>query len=108
MRCRLLSRYSLGTKFNILLAIVFVVGMALTWGVVSWIARRQAQQEVASKAEILLHAMNGVRQYTNDDVNKHLKGLQESRNTFLPETVPSYSANKVFEKFRTGAFQHYF
>jgi PAS domain S-box-containing protein len=102
------SRYSLGTKFNILLSVVFVVGMVVTWGVVSWIAREQAQAEVASKAEILLQAMNGVRQYTNDDVDRYLKGVQESRNTFLPETVPAFSARQVFERFRQAGYGQFF
>jgi PAS domain S-box-containing protein len=102
------SRYSLGTKFNILLAAVFLVGMGVTWGVVSWIARHQAQDEVASKAEILLQAMNGVRQYTNDDVDRFLKGVQESRNTFLPETVPAFSARQVFERFRAAGYGQFF
>ena len=35
--------YSLGTKLNILLLTVFVVGTLLTWVIAGWIARRQTE-----------------------------------------------------------------
>ncbi len=47
-------------------------------------------------------AMNSVRQYTSENVNKHVKPLLDQRSQFISETVPGYSARQVFEFFRKG------
>src|ERR1700704_688807 len=99
---QILDRLSLGTKFTLLLALVFLTGMGLSWFALSEALQSKAEREVVSKAQILLKTMNSVRQYTSENVNKHVKPLLDQRTQFISETVPGYSARQVFEFFRNG------
>src|SRR5207248_10238600 len=58
---------------------------------------------VSADADMLLKAMNSVRDYTSKNVNTHLKPLQKQTPTFIKETVPGFSAREVFEYFRSNA-----
>lgn len=99
---------SLGAKFNLLMLAVFLVGTILIWVLVSSVARKQAQEDVSSKAAILLQATQGVRRYTADDLNRYLLALQEQSHSFLPETVPAFSARAVFDRFKSAGYQQFF
>ena len=96
----MLTRFKLGTKFNLILLIVFLVGAATSWFALSVIMERQSASTVAADANMLLKTMNSVRDYTSNNVNKHLKPLQKKTSTFITETVPGYSAREVFENLR--------
>jgi len=95
-------RLNLGAKFTLLLALVFLTGMVASWFALSEALQSKAEREVVSKAQILLKTMNSVRQYTSENVNVHLRPLLAQRKEFISETVPGYSARKVFAYFRTG------
>jgi PAS domain S-box-containing protein len=97
---RIIERLTLGTKFTLLLAAVFLAGMALSWFALSEALQNKAEREVVSKAQILLKTMNSVRQYTTENINRHVKPLLDQRTEFISETVPGYSARRVFEFFR--------
>lgn len=95
-----MSKLRLGGKFTLLLLMVFVLGAALAWTALSRQLERYAEQQVARKAEVLLETMNAVRAYTTENVNTYLKPLQVSTADFIRETVPGYSARRVFENLR--------
>ncbi len=97
---RLFGRLNLGAKFTLLLALVFIAGMALSWFALSQALQGKAEREVVSKAQILLKTMNSVRQYTTENINPHFKPLIDPKGDFISETVPGYSALQVFEYFR--------
>jgi PAS domain S-box-containing protein len=97
---RIFQRLSLGAKFTLLLALVFLAGMVLSWFALSEALQNKAEREVVSKAQILLKTMNSVRQYTTENINTHVKPLLDQRTEFISETVPGYSARRVFEFFR--------
>ncbi|MGZ5161740.1 MAG: c-type heme family protein [Burkholderiales bacterium] len=97
---RIIGRLTLGTKFTLLLAAVFMAGMVLSWFALSEALQNKAEREVVSKAQILLKTMNSVRQYTTENINRHVKPLLDQRSEFISETVPGYSARRVFEFFR--------
>ena len=97
---RIIGRLNLSTKFTLLLALVFLAGMMLSWFALSQALQTKAEREVVSKAQILLKAMNAVRQYTTKNINLHVKPLLDQRLEFISETVPGYAAFKVFEYFR--------
>jgi len=99
---QMLNRLNLGTKFTLLLALVFLTGMGLSWIALSEALQSKAEREVVSKAQILLKTMNSVRLYTTENVNKHIKPLLDPKGAFISETVPGYSAREVFEFFRSG------
>ena len=99
---QILNRFTLGAKFTLLLALVFLTGMVLSWFALSEALQSKAELEVVSKAQILLKAMNSVRQYTTERINKNVKPLLDQRSEFVSETVPGYSAREVFEFFRSS------
>ncbi len=95
-----MSRLSLGAKFNLILLGVFVVGAAGSWFALASVMERHSERQVAADADILLKAMNAVRDYTSTNVGPNLKKLQAKEGVFLAETVPGFSARTVFENFR--------
>ncbi|PSB03464.1 c-type heme family protein [Merismopedia glauca] len=98
----MLNNLKLGAKFNLVLVLIFVVGVAVSGGALSQILQRNAQNEVTSKALVLLETMNSIRNYTNTEVNPELATRLETESQFLPQTVPAYSARQVFENLRTN------
>lgn len=94
----LLAHLNLRPKFNLLLLLVFVGGITLSGVAFANALNQQAQEEISSKALILLNTMNAVRDYTSTQVNPELAPRLATE--FLPETVPAYSAREVFEGFR--------
>lgn len=93
---------SLSTKFTIILALVFVASIAIGGFVLYQGAQRRAQAEVANRAEAMLGTMNAVRTYTGNHVRPLLVDQLNTTETFIPETVPGYSARTVFMEFRTN------
>ena len=103
-----MSRLTLGAKFNLILLAVFVAGAVGSWFALASVMERQSEQQVAADADILLKAMNAVRDYTSTNVGPNLKRLQAKEGGFLPETVPGFGARTVFENFRGNqAFDEY-
>ncbi len=96
----MIGRLKLGTKFTVLLLLIFLGGMVLSGVALSGAMQSRAENEVAARAEILMQTMNSVRNYTSNNIkyllDKHLNWSSE----FAPETVPAYSAREVFEDFR--------
>lgn len=96
----LFKKLKLGTKFNLLLIIVFVTGIILSGLTLSWVLQQRAQAEVTSKALLLIQTMNSVRDYTSNHIAPILSPKLETEPVFIPETVPAYSATEVFQSFR--------
>ncbi len=95
-----LTGSSLGTKFNLILLLAFLVGAATSWFALEVVMGRQSANQVSADANMLLKTMNSVRDYTSNNINRHLKPLQKTTDTFIKETVPGFSAREVFENFR--------
>jgi methyl-accepting chemotaxis protein len=102
------SKLSLGSKFNAILIIVFIGGIALSAITLSQALQQLAADEVTSKGQVLIQTMNSVRTYTSTHVRPLLVDQLETSPTFISETVPAYSATEVFETLREneeyGAF----
>lgn len=90
----------ISTKFNLLLILVFIVGIALSGGALATVLQQRAQAEVTAQAALLMQTMNSVRAYTQDHVNPLLLEELETEPVFVAESVPSYSAREVFENLR--------
>ncbi|NEP16052.1 MAG: DUF3365 domain-containing protein [Leptolyngbya sp. SIO4C1] len=95
---RQLQDLRLGQKFTIMLLIVFISGIAISGVALSHLLNRSAQAELTNKALMLMETMNSVRSYTSNEIQPEL--VDELETTFLPETVPAYSAHQVFDKLR--------
>lgn len=94
------KNFNIGTKFNLLLIVVFIISIVISGTALSSVLQRRAQNEVANKALILSKTMNSVRQYTQDRINPLLAPRLETEPVFIPETVPAFSATEVFENLR--------
>jgi HAMP domain-containing protein len=104
-----LEKLKLGPKFNILLALVFIVGFGITGLALSQVLQKRAEAEVTAKALVLIQTMNSVRDYTSTRIQPLLKERLETESAFLPETVPAYSATEVFERLRKDdAYRDFF
>ena len=91
----------ISTKFNLLVILMFVIGIFIS-GLAFWgTLERRAEAEVSSKALVLMETVNGVRNYTQDRVNPLLKERNiEAKTQFTPEAIPTFAAREVFEYFR--------
>jgi|GEM_PF-968203 len=95
-----MNRLKLGTKFNTLLLLIFIIGSVSAGIALSAAMQSRAEAEVAAKAEILTQTMNSVRNYTSNNIKPLLADRLTTDSEFIPETVPAYSAREVFENFR--------
>ena len=74
------------------------------------VLEQKAQDEVSSKAGILIQTMSSVRDYTTDHIIPLLASRLETDPVFPPETVAAFSAIEVFENFRkkSEAYKEFF
>lgn len=80
-------------KFNLVLLVVFVFGLAVT-AYVSWgLLQKNARDEVVRNADLMMEAALAIRAYTVDQVRPQLD-LQLMR-VFLPQSVPAYAATET-------------
>ncbi|WP_427156878.1 c-type heme family protein [Aliinostoc sp. HNIBRCY26] len=96
----MLNNLKIGTKFNLLLLLVFIISIAVSGVILSSVLQQRAQREVSSQALLLMKTMNSVRTYTQERINPLLAPQLETATAFIPETVPAFSATEVFENFR--------
>ncbi len=99
----MLRNIDLNKKFTLVLSIVFMIGVLLSGLALSALLNRNAENELTSKAEMLMQTMIAVRSYTDKQVNPLLVARLETDPQFIPQTVPGYSAREVFENLRTNA-----
>lgn len=91
---------SLSSKFTLSIVGVFLIGIGASWIVLSGIVRQSAERTVAEKGQMLIEAMNAVRGYTTSHINPLVAERLLTELTFIPQSVPAYSARTVFERLR--------
>ncbi|MEJ8853288.1 DUF3365 domain-containing protein [Variovorax robiniae] len=80
-------------KFNLIFLVVFVAGV-LGAGKISYdLLQSNAKQEVLNHARLTMEKAVAIRAYTNDQIRPLLE--TQMKYTFLPQTVPAYSATEV-------------
>jgi HAMP domain-containing protein len=85
-------------KFNLVFLIVFALALGAT-GYVSWtLLERNAREEITQNARLLMDTALAARTYTSSQVNPLLE--TQMKYTFLPQSVPAYSATEVFNDLR--------
>ncbi len=93
-----LKNLQLGQKVTILLLIILIAGLGLSGLTLSAVLTSNAKSEISSTALVLMETMKSVREYTSKQITPELKDKLET--TFLPQTIPAYSAREVFEVLR--------
>jgi HAMP domain-containing protein len=93
----MLKNLNLSTKLNLLLLSIFLVIVITSGWALSIILGGTAEQEIASKAFLLIETMSSVREYTATQITPELNPRLAKETRFLAQTVPAYSAREVFE-----------
>ena len=89
-------------RFNLVLSIVFLAGLAVS-GFISYdLLQRNARDEVIRKANLMIEVARAIRFYTVDEVRPNL--LHHLSDVFMPQSVPAYAAteslNRLLEQYR--------
>jgi len=79
-------------KFNLVMMLVFVVGLAVTGFVSYELLHRNARDEVLRNAGVMMEAALSMRGYT---VGKVRPLLPYDPDKFLPESVPAFAATEI-------------
>jgi len=85
-------------KFNIVLAVVFGAGMAVSAYVSHQLLQNNAKQEVLRNAGLMMEAALAVRGYTVSQVKPLIE--YQLAEKFLPQSVPAYAASETFNSLR--------
>lgn len=84
---------SLKTKFNLVLLVAFLVGLALA-AALSWrIVQENARREVQQQALLMMAQAIAVRDYTTDEIDPLL--AEQLKVRFLPHSIPFWAAQTV-------------
>ncbi len=77
-------------KFNLIMLLVTLIGMAGIGYIANVVLQRNARQEILHTAGLMMESALAVRNYTVKEI-RPLLSVQMTRE-FLPETVPAYAA----------------
>ena len=91
-------------KFNLVFILVFALGLVATGYVSRTLLERNARDEIAQNARLLMDTALAARTYTSTQVNPLLE--TQMKYTFLPQIVPEYSATEVFNELRKKHFDY--
>lgn len=83
-------------KFNLVLLLVFAVGLVTTGFICRRLLRQNAKAEINENARIMMEAAIAVRTYTATQIKPLLE--TQMKYSFLPQSVPAYSANAYFSQ----------
>lgn len=85
-------------KFNVILALTLVLGLIAS-SIIFWqVAESNARKQLHSQISVLRAQALAVRRYTSEEIAPLL--AEQSRVQFLPQIVPSFSAQTAFGNFR--------
>jgi HAMP domain-containing protein len=85
-------------KFNLIFIALFLLAIAGS-GYVSWtLLQKNAREEVAENARLMMTVALAVRSYTTQQIKPLLK--TQMIYTFLPQTIPAFSATEVLNELR--------
>ena len=85
-------------KFNVILVLTLVLGLIAS-SIIFWqVAENNAREQLHSQIAVLRAQALAVRRYTSEEIQPLL--AEQSNVQFLPQTVPSFSAQTAFANFR--------
>src|SRR5215471_14531054 len=76
-------------KFNVVLFLVFAMGLVTTGFVCRRLLQQNAKAEIMENARIMMEAAIAVRTYTSTQIRPLLE--TQMKYSFLPQSVPAYS-----------------
>jgi protein-histidine pros-kinase len=85
-------------KFNLVFVLVFLLGLAAAGYVSHELLQKNAREEILQNARLLMETSLSTRAYTSGQVGPLLQ--TQMKYTFLPQSIPSYSATEVLNGLR--------
>jgi HAMP domain-containing protein len=82
-------------KFNLVLSLIFLLGLAVSGYVSHDLLHRNARDEVLRNAGVMLEAALSMRAYTVGQVRSKLRVVEDE---FLPESVPAFAATEIMSQ----------
>src|SRR5271170_2077908 len=87
-------------KFNLLLIVVFGLGLLLIAINARGFLLADAKKVVLNQAELMAASSRATRDYTEEEISPILENTPEHKNDFLPQTIPFYAATVTFNRLR--------
>jgi protein-histidine pros-kinase len=85
-------------KFNIVFIAIFLIGLGAAGYVSNQLLQQNAREEILQNARLVMEAALATRAYTSSQVRPLLE--TQMKYTFLPQSVPAYSATEVLTGLR--------
>ncbi|MGA2050359.1 MAG: DUF3365 domain-containing protein [Terracidiphilus sp.] len=89
------------TKFNLVLVVVFGLGMFLIAHYAYSFLMNDARQQVLEQAQLMAASASATKDYTVDQVSPILEQTPEHTSGFLAQTIPFYAVNSTFKNLRS-------
>jgi HAMP domain-containing protein len=93
-------------KFNLILAVCFLIGLVASSIVFYEVSKQNALERLHAQIGVLRAQALAVRRYTSEEVRPLLSDMSDVQ--FLPQTVPSFSAQTAFSNFRDHYPEFYY
>jgi protein-histidine pros-kinase len=90
----------LSLKFNLIFLAVFGLGLLATGFIANRFLQDNAREETVQEARLMMESAGATRNYTSTSIRPILERYQRQNQVFYPETVPAFSAIKVFSFLR--------
>jgi HAMP domain-containing protein len=87
-------------KFNLLLIVLFGLGLTLIAINARSFLMDDAKKVVLNQAELMAASAGATRNYTEEEISPILENTQQHADTFLPQTIPFYAATVTFNRLR--------
>lgn len=85
-------------KFNLVFVLVFLLGLVAAGTVSDQLLQKNAREEIVLNARLVMESALAARAYTSTQVGPLLQ--TQMKYNFLPQSVPAYSANEIFDGVR--------
>ncbi|MGC1359640.1 MAG: DUF3365 domain-containing protein [Silvibacterium sp.] len=90
------------TKFNLVLIVVFGVGMFLISHNAYNFLMTNAKQQVLQEAQLMAASASATKDYTDQQVSPILEKTPQHNSDFLPQTIPFYAVTATFKYLRSS------
>ena len=90
------------TKFNLVLVVVFGLGIYLISHFAYNFLMDDAEQQVLQQAQLMAASATATKDYTDEEVSPVLEKTPQHDADFLPQTIPFYAANTTFKRLRVS------
>jgi len=88
-------------KFNLILVILFGLGLAIIAYMSYRFLMSNARDQVLQQAQLMVESASSTREYTAQELTPLLEENPRHLTSFLPQTIPFYAATVTFARLRT-------